>query len=257
MLDLYHWEPHGACARVMICLEEHGLQYCSRYVDVLAFEQYRPEFLQLNEAGQVPVLVHAGVPYTEASATCEYLEEAFAHPALMPSDPVGRWCVRVWQKFVDDGFAASVSDLAWEAYGTRGLRALALEPAALQIVLDRIPVKARREGWKAAVAGLGAERLSLARERTEAAIEKVETQLAESAWLAGSAYSLADIAVFAYLKYLPALCPNVLNGEAAPRATSWMHKIEARPAVRAALARGRAGDPFGVAAPGPEHVRWG
>lgn len=257
MLDLYHWEPHGACARVLICLEEKGLKYSSRYVDVFAFEQYRPEFLQLNDAGQVPVLVREGVPYTQASPTCEYLEEAFERPALMPSDPGGRWRARVWQKFVDDGLAASVSELAWEAYGAPTLRALALQPSALQSAIDCIPLKERRDAWSASVAGLGEGELVRARQRVAEAVEKVDAALADSTWLAGSEYSLADIAVFSYCQYLPALCPDVLNGEATPRIVSWLRKIESRPAVRAALARGRVADPFAIAAPGPEQVRWG
>ena len=257
MLDLFHWEPHGACARVMICLEEKGLQYSSRYVDVLAFEQYRPEFLQLNDAGQVPVLVQDGLAYVEASATCEYLEEAFAARPLMPRQPAGRWRVRVWQKYVDDGFAASVTDLAWQAHGARGLQARALEPAALHSAIDRIPVAPRRAAWQAAVAGLDAERLARARQRIAASVEHIEAQLAGSPWLAGPEYSLADIAVFSYFKYLPALCPTVLNGDAAPRSLDWMRRIETRPAVGAALARGRRGDPFTISAPGPEYVRWG
>jgi GSH-dependent disulfide-bond oxidoreductase len=257
MLDLYHWEPSGASARVIICLEEKGLEYSSHYVDVLAFEQFRPQFLDLNESGQVPVLVRDGVPYSEASAVCEYLEEAFPVPALMPSDPAARWRVRVWQKYVDDGFAASASELAWDAYRARARRELGCETAELQSAIDRIPVKERRDAWRTAAAGLGPEQLARARSRVEAGIQKIESDLTDSSWLAGPAYSLADIAVFSYFGYLPALCKGILAGQAAPRALSWMRKIEERPAVRAALARGRAADPYGVAAPGPEQVRWG
>jgi glutathione S-transferase len=254
MLDLYHWEPNGASARVMICLEEKGLEYSSRYVDVLAFEQYGREFLELNEAGQVPVLVRDGASYTEASAICEYLEEAFPARALMPSDPVGRWRVRVWQKQVDDGLSVAVSELAWHAYGTRAVQ---LEPAARAAAIERIAAQERRQAWKAAVAGSSAEQLARARETSAAAIGRLEGDLAEERWLAGASYSLADIAAFCYVKYLPALCPEALNERAAPRVTAWLRSIETRPAVRAALARGRAADPFAVAAPGPEAVRWG
>ncbi len=256
-LELYHWEPNGASARVTICLAEKGLEYSSRYVDVLAFEQYRPQFLELNEGGQVPVLVRDGAPYTEASAICEYLEEAFPERPLMPSDPAGRWRVRVWQKFADDGLAASVSQLAWEAYGRRAFLELHPDPAALQATIARIPVQERRDAWKVAAAGIGEEELARAGARVEAAIRKVDAELASSHWLAGPAYSLADIAVFSYFEYLAALRPKVLSEQTAPRAVAWLRKIEARPAVRAALSRGRAADPYAVAAPGPEQVRWG
>ncbi len=255
MLDLYHWEPNGASARALICLEEKGLEYSGCYVDVLAFEQFRPQFLSLNESGQVPVLTREGVPYTEASAICEYLEEAFPASPLMPDDPLGRWRVRVWNKYVDDGFAASVSELAWDAYGGRTLRELG--PSAVRAAFDCIPAKDRRDAWQAAAAGLDADSLARARSRVADGIRKVETDLAGSRWLAGPGYSLADIAVFAYFKYLPALCGSVLNEHTAPRSLAWMQEVGERPAVRTALGRGRAADPYAVAAPGPEHVRWG
>lgn len=255
MLELYHWEPNGASARVMICLGEKGLEYSSHYLDVLAFEQHRPEFLQLSETGEVPVLVHGGAAYTEASYICEFLDEAFPERPLMPADARGRWEVRVWQKYVDDGFSASVSELAWSAYGARALSALA--PGELSSALERIPTKERREVWKAAVRGLGEEQLARARVRVEAAAGKIESQLAGSQWLAGSAYSLADIAVFSYFKYLPPLCAGFVSDAATPHAMAWMRAVAARPAVRSALTRGRMADPYVVAAPGPEQIRWG
>lgn len=257
MLDLYHWEPNGASARVMISLAEKGLEYSSHHVEVLRFEQHTPQFLALNETGQVPVLVSDGLAYTEASAICEYLEEAFPVRPLMPSDPWGRWCVRVWQRYVDDGLAASICELAWESYGRAALRALEIDSTTLQTAIERIPAQDRRDAWKAAVAGLEAEQLARARSRIEAAVAKLETDLAGSSWLAGPAYSLADIAVFSYLGYVPALCPDILSERAAPRVTAWMQRVGARPAVRACLARARSADPFAIAAPGPEHVRWG
>jgi glutathione S-transferase len=257
MLELYHWEPNAASARVMIALEEKGLEYSSRYVDVLRFEQHTREFTALNEAGQVPVLVRAGLTYTDASLICEYLEEAFPAEALIPADPLGRWRVRVWQKLVDDTLAAAVSELAWQAYGLPALRARGLDADRLQSAIARISAHDRREAWKAAIVGFEAERLAHARHTVAAAIATLEADLEGSSWLAGPGYSLADIAVFAYLSYVPSLCPDVLNDRASPRLMAWIRKLGARPAVRAALTRGRLEDPFAIAAPGPEHVRWG
>lgn len=271
MLDLYHWEPNGASGRVLIALQEKGLAFSSCYVDVLAFEQYRPEILELTEQGEVPLLVHDGAAYTEATYICEFLDEAFPSSPLLPKDARGRWQVRVWQKSVDDGFAASVSELAWQAYGgARGIGALvpgapvpdALGPGApthtaLCAAVERIPVEAGRKLWEAAVTGLDEEQLARARDRVRDAVKRIEGQLSGSRWLAGTAYSLADIAVFPYFKYLPELCPDLVSDDATPQTMSWMRAVGSRPAVRSALGRGRVANPFTVAAPGPEQVRWG
>lgn len=254
MLDLYHAEPNGASARVLIALLEKGLEFAGHYVDVLALEQYRPPVSELSPDGEVPALVHGGEAYTGASAICELLEEEFPQRPLMPSDARARWQVRVWQKSVDDGFAASVCELAWEAFG-----ATSLGPgrSVLADAVERIVPQDERQRWRDALSGYGSEQLARARGRAASAVDRIETALAGSAWLAGAAYSLADIAVFAYFKYLPVLCAETVNESATPRSLEWLRAVSDRPAVRAALGRGRAADPFAAASPAPEQIRWG
>ncbi len=249
MLELYHWEPNGAGARVMIALAEKGLDYQSRYVDVLAFEQHKPDFMALSATGETPVLVRDGEAYTESSYICEYLDEAFPASPLMPGDALSRWKARAWQKYVDDHLAASVSDLAWHAYGPKG--------GNFEAVAARVPIKERRDVWTRLAKGLGDDQLDKARERVRLWVQKMETDLEAGPWLAGETYSLADIAVYAYAAYLPKLTPDLVGADAAPKTADWLRRMGERPAVKAALAKGRAADPFAAAAPGPEHVRWG
>jgi glutathione S-transferase len=249
MMQLYHWEPNAACARVMITLSEKGLEFQSRYVDVLAFEQHGPEFLRLNPSGETPVLVRDGEAYTESSYICEYLDEVSPERPLMPTEPLARWKARAWQKYVDDHLAASVSDLAWHAYGQKGDN--------FEAVVARVPVRERREVWTRLAKGLGADDLDRAKERIRLCVQKMEADLQAGPWLAGQDYSLGDIAVYAYAAYLPKLAPEMVNAQAAPRTLDWLKRMGERPAVRAALGMGRTADPFATAAPGPEHVRWG
>lgn len=246
MLHLYHWEPNGASARVLIALEEKGLAFESRYVDLLAFEQHRPDFLRLNGNGQVPVLLcDEGTALTGSSYICEYLEEAFLAPPLMPPAPPDRWRVRWWQKYVDDNLAQAVSELAWTAFRPQDPIQAPVSP----------PTRERRQAWEEAVAGYPPERLDQARERVALALADVETSLAGGPWLVGDGFSLADIAVFAYAAYLPRLLPDL--PDRFPRPRVWLERTGNRRAVRSALARGEGGDPFATAAPGPERVRWG
>ena len=247
MLELYHWEPNGASARVLIALHEKGLAFESRYVDLMAFEQHQPAFVQLNPTGEVPVLVQGGEPFTQSSYICAYLEEAFPQRPLMPADAYQRWEVRVWQKSVDDHLAAAVSDLAWTAYGPKGMAP----------DLGRLPSRERRDAWAEALRGYDAERLDKARERVGLAVGRMEQALERADWLAAGAFSLADIAVFAYAAYLPRLEPALVSQAASPRTMAWLERVASRPGVQAALAMARTPDPFGTAAPGPEHVRWG
>ena len=95
--------------------------------------------------------------------------------------------------------------------------------------------------------------LDKARERIRLAVAKTEADLEGRDWLAPGGFSLADIAVYAYLAYLPRIAPDLL----APRTKAWLERAAARPAVKAAEAMGKTDDPYGVSAPGPEHIRWG
>ena len=254
-MELYHWEPNGASGRVMICLKEKGLEFTSHYIDILKFEQHSPDFLKLHASGEVPVLVRDGEAYFESSYVCEYLDEAFPDNPLMPKEPLARWEVRAWQKYVDDFVAASVSDLAWATYGDVALKDR--DKTSLAAAIAAVPMKERRDVWQGAVEGLPEEKLSSSWDRVKKAIAKMEADLTASGWLAGGAFSLADIAAFPYINYLPRLAAELVSETAAPRTNAWLNTMADRPGVQAALAMARTEDPYAVAAPGPEHVRWG
>ena len=150
MIELYHWEPNAASARVLIALKEKGLEFESRYLDVLAFEQHSPDFLALNETGETPVLVRDGDAFNESSFICEYLDETYPEVPLLPKAPIDRWAARAWQKYVDDYLAAAVSDLAWAALGLAALKRR--DAARTRAAVARIPSQERRDRWQAAIA---------------------------------------------------------------------------------------------------------
>lgn len=58
MLTLYHWEPNANSGKPMLALAEKGVEDQSHYLDLLNFEQHRPEYLRRERDG--PLLVHDG-----------------------------------------------------------------------------------------------------------------------------------------------------------------------------------------------------
>jgi glutathione S-transferase len=199
----------------------------------------------LNPTGELPVLADRGAVFTQASYICEYLEDAYPDaPRLLPGDPLGNWQVRFWQKYVDDYIAAAVSDLAWDALGDRRLAAQGAASA---------PTIERRMVWLEHSHAFSDDRLAMAREYVTQAAGMLEQALGKGPWLAGEGFSLADIAMASWLAYLPGLMPDALGGAA----LDWLERALARPAMRTALGKGAAGDPFALAAPGPEATRWG
>jgi glutathione S-transferase len=64
----------------------------------------------------------------------------------------------------------------------------------------------------------------------------MEAMLQKSQWMAGESYSLADIATYCVVPGLPRLAPDLMNETITPRMVQWLRAMNARPAVKAALA---------------------
>ncbi len=87
MLKLY-CAPITISTCVVVTLNE-GVHWEPIRVDVAGGEQTRPDYLELNPKGRVPVLITPEGPLTEAGAILEYLGET-ALPDLVPLDPLQR-----------------------------------------------------------------------------------------------------------------------------------------------------------------------
>ena len=88
MLELYHHGSSVCAAKVRLVLAEKNLEWTGHYLDILAGEQFNPDYLKLNPKAVVPTLIHNGEVITESTLICEYLDDAFTgHPLL---DQAGR-----------------------------------------------------------------------------------------------------------------------------------------------------------------------
>jgi glutathione S-transferase len=255
MLELYHWEPNLQSLEVLTCLIEKQLPFRSRYLDLLELQQHQPEFLELNPRGQVPVLVHAGRTLTESGLVMEFLEDAFPQRPLRPEPLAAQYQVRFWLKYVAERMAPYVALLGWRAITRPTLTDVMRERARRTIAA--LP-RDRQSVWaKALDDAYSDEEIELARESLGAAAAKLESALARSPWLAGESYSLADIALVPTVRAMRAVVPDMLDATRSRLTLEWLGRIEARPAVRAALTHARTPAPERMFAPGPEPPRWG
>lgn len=78
-------------------LEENGVEYESIEIDMYSPERQNQDswFRKVNPTGMLPVLEDDGRFIRESSVICEYADEAFEGPALMPADPYWRAVVRL------------------------------------------------------------------------------------------------------------------------------------------------------------------
>jgi len=197
MITLYGMSSPNV-RKVVIALEETGLAYSREHVNVFGGEHFEPGFRALNPFAKVPVLVDGSqpgeaAPIFESGAILIYLAETYA-PELLPASGPARWEVMKW-------LMAQVANVG-PIFGQHS--------------------HFRREPGKAPYA---AERFR----RTAAEIYRIlDRRLAEAPYLAGDAYSIADIATYPWARYLRR---HGMTEDACPHLADWMARLASRPAV--------------------------
>src|SRR5262249_39113381 len=102
MLELYHSGNTTCSKQVRQHLNEKGVPYVSRYIELWSHQNLSPDSLKLNPVGVVPTLVHEGVPIINSFCIMEYVEDAFPGTPLRPADPALRAKQRLWSWLADD-----------------------------------------------------------------------------------------------------------------------------------------------------------
>jgi maleylacetoacetate isomerase len=95
-LTLYSYFRSSAAYRVRIVLALKGLAYDQVAIHLTrnGGEQYSSDYLALNPQGLVPSFQHDDARLTQSTAICEYIEEVWPEPALLPRGPLQRAYVR-------------------------------------------------------------------------------------------------------------------------------------------------------------------
>ena len=106
MLRLYHFALSPFSRKVRLSLAEKRIEV--ELVEERYWEQ-SADFLRRNPAGMVPILRLDGKNYTESTAICEYLEDLYPAPELMPKDTAEKYEVRRLVNWFDDKFYNEVT----------------------------------------------------------------------------------------------------------------------------------------------------
>jgi glutathione S-transferase len=236
MLILYHHNISVCAQKVRIALEEKGLPFEARHVDLMKGEHVAPEFLKINPRGLVPVLVHDGDAICESTVILEYLEDAFPLHPLRPVTPKGRAQMRLWEKWPDDGLHVACGTLSFACIFGQQVRSNH-DRAALEERLAKLPDKARAARQRQLLEhGFAAPFVRDAILLHDKVLAEMERDLAGRAWLAGSDYTLADVAMTPYVVRLDRLGLAAM-WERRPQVGRWYERIKARPSFDAAIAR--------------------
>ncbi len=261
MPELYHWEPNGPFLKPLVALHEKTAEFTSRYFDAANLEQLAADFprsteseLELEHEG--PVLVDRHEVICGSFFMLEYVAESLPGPELCPRDAYGRYRVRAWGQLVAQRLAPAVTALGCATYLSPALAER--DRAPLEADIARLEPVERRAAWEAVLRGVyDNATLGVMRDRLRMPVHRIEAALAQTDWLAGPEYSIADIDAYAMLAPAAHLAPAIVNAELTPCIAAFIDSIAARPAVQRALAASRTGVPQTAFVPGPEPSRWG
>ncbi|MGE5145241.1 MAG: glutathione S-transferase family protein [Candidatus Eiseniibacteriota bacterium] len=193
MLTLYDFGNSVCCQKVRITLCEKGLDWEPVRVDLFKAEQFDPTYLKLNPKGVVPTLVHDGKPVIESTLICEYLDEAFPEPPLVPADPWARSRMRIWSKMVDEGLFEGVTEISFSAMFRERMKAMPEE--IRQARFRNVGDPRKRDRFKSTYElGVRSPYVLYAVAAYERAFHHLEETLAEGGpWILGERPSLADV----------------------------------------------------------------
>ncbi|MSQ73025.1 MAG: glutathione S-transferase family protein [Betaproteobacteria bacterium] len=234
-IELYHNDMSVCSAKVRMALAEKGLAWTAHHLNLRAGDAQQPEYVKLNPGQVVPTLVHDGVPVIESNVIIEYIEDAWPAPALRPADPYDIARMRLWMKQLDEGVHAATGTVS-TCIAFR-IQQLKRPPADYQAWLANMVDAARRERSRANVErGVESPFFAPAVQRFDKLARDMERALAGSPWLAGPAFSLADIAYAPYLIRLEHLGLDDMIIKR-PRVAAWRDRLFARSSYKSGIAK--------------------
>lgn len=204
MRTLYYLWLHPFSRKVRIVLAEKKLDF---ELKIEKIWERRTEFLALNPAGDVPVLIEPdGTTLSNSQVICEYLEEVYPETDLLGSDPVQRAETRRLVSWFDVKFSHEVTDnLVNEKLMKRFLRlgephgpSIRAGHANIHYHLDYIGFLTEKRNW-----------------------------------LAGDNFSLADIAAASHLSSIDYI--GDVPWEEHQAAREWYARVKSRPSFRSLL----------------------
>ncbi|NYT69156.1 glutathione S-transferase family protein [Pusillimonas noertemannii] len=243
MVELYHFWSSVCSVRVRMALEEKGVEWVSRYIDLFKFDQLQPSYLAISPNGVVPALVHNGVPVRESLVINEYIDEVFDGPSLSPSDPIARARMREFNKACEDDFTPIVK-LTLMKYILPKLRRRWGEDA-LHAYAEKRPSRYLKDLHGRALRGdIDEHELAECNENIQLLLDKVEAILSSPEfgpdanghqWIVGT-FSLADICIAPYMYRLYALgAEQFWSDTRRPNVARWYSQLSARPAFKVAV----------------------
>ncbi len=195
--------PVSTCTRkVLMTLEETGTPYEFVLVDFAKGEHKQQPHLGRQPFGQVPALDDDGFALYESRAMSRYVDEK-AGGKLTPRDPRAHATMEQWISVETENFT----------------------PAAMKFIYNTVFKRPQEPAV-----------LEAAQAKANVALEAMDAQLAKHPYLAGDAFSIADITYMPYFEYAMAtdLKDTILKHR---HVAAWWNRVSERPTWRKVAGR--------------------
>ncbi len=186
-LKLYGMPRSGHSHRVRLLLSFLDVEYEQVAVDMPNAEHKAPEYLKLSPLGQVPTLVDGDIVVTDSTAALVYLAKKYKATNWLPEDPAGAAAVQRW-----------LSAASGELYRS--------------VVQSRAGRQYRRD--------VDFERAAAEATRL---FKWMQSELDQRTWLAADHATIADVAMYSYLRVAD---EGKLDLADYPAITRWLADVE-------------------------------
>jgi GST-like protein len=200
--------PNGV--KVSIMLEEIGLPYEPHTINIGKNETFTPEFLSLNPNGKIPAIIDPNGPggaplgLFESGAILQYLAEKTGK--LLPADPARRYQTIQWVYFQMSSIGPMFGQIGF-------FHKFAGKEIADKRPLERYVAESKR------------------------LLGVLERHLAGRQWMMGDDYTIADIALFGWVRNLIGFygASELVGFDDFRQVAAWLERGLARPAVQRGL----------------------
>lgn len=190
--------------RVRIFLAEKGITVAFEEVDLMKGALKTPEMTKLNPTQRVPILVlDDGTAISETMAICRYFEETKPEPALFGHSAIGKANVEMWNRRMELGLMTQVSQAFRHVH-----------PAMAHLEVPQI------KEWGEAN-----------KEKALDTLAMLDKELAGNAFVAGDAYTVADITALVAIDFMRPARITVPDGLG--NVKRWHAAVSARPSAKA------------------------
>ena len=209
-MKLYDYKMAPNARRVRVFAAEKGLDLEKIPVDLAAHEQMDDAFKAINPRMAVPTLVlDDGTLLMESVAICRYLEELHPDPALFGTGAKGKAVVEMWHRRVElEGMQAVAEGVrnSVEFFKDRAI--------AGPVNFAQIPELAKR-----------------GRQRVDLFYTMLDERLADSEFIAGAGFCIADIAALVACDFAKVL--KIRVDDTKPNLKRWYDAVSNRPSAGA------------------------